>query len=205
MAPRKQTHICYMLRIFSKAGSTKDLCSKVKKTCGIKISEDDTRSARSTVVCRTCVAFVEKMDQFIQRAQSLDNTPSDPVNAEYSVKRCVQLSPSSHQPSKRLSKDMPPESSNVDQPSKRITSGRSAKQLSFSSPPATTADNSTCTTAFSRPAPKAREKRPGHEVVPVVQSCDAGQRIAFLIDCLGHLASNSSQLECAYHCSHIAI
>ena len=54
-----------MLRIFSKAGSTKDLCSKVKKTCGIKISEDDTRSARSTVVCRTCVAFVEKMDQFI--------------------------------------------------------------------------------------------------------------------------------------------
>ena len=52
----------YMLRIFSKAGSTKDLCSKVKKTCGIKISEDDTRSARSTVVCRTCVAFVEKMD-----------------------------------------------------------------------------------------------------------------------------------------------
>ena len=82
MAARKQTHICYMLRIFSKAGSTKDLCSKVKKTCGIKISEDDTRSARSTVVCRTCVAFVEKMDQFIQRAQSLDNTPSDPVNAQ---------------------------------------------------------------------------------------------------------------------------
>ena len=140
-----------MLRIFSKAGSTKDLCSKVKKTCGIKISEDDTRSARSTVVCRTCVAFVEKMDQFIQRAQSLDNTPSDPVNAEYSVKRCVQLSPSSHQPSKRLSKDMPPESSNVvDQPSKRITSGRSAKQLSFSSPPATTADNSTCTTTSAK-------------------------------------------------------
>ena len=34
----------YMLRIFSKAGSTKDLCSKVNKTCGIKISEDDTKS-----------------------------------------------------------------------------------------------------------------------------------------------------------------
>ena len=85
---------CYMLRIFSKAGSTKDPCSKVKKTCGVKISEDDVRSARSTVLCRTCVAFVEKMDQLIQRAQSLDNAPSDPVNAEYSVKGCVQLSPS---------------------------------------------------------------------------------------------------------------
>ena len=34
----------YMLRIFSKAGSTKDLYPKVYKTCGIKISEDDMRS-----------------------------------------------------------------------------------------------------------------------------------------------------------------
>ena len=140
----------YMLRIFSKTGSSRDLCSKVKKTCGIKISEDDTRSAGSTVFCRTCVTFVEKMDQFIQRAQFLDNTLSDPLNAEYSVKRCIQLSPSSHQPSKHLSKDMPPESSNVDQPSKRITSGRSAKQLSFSTPPAITTVKSTCTTTSAK-------------------------------------------------------
>ena len=104
-----------MLRIFSKAGSSKDLCLKVKKTCGIKISKDDTRS-----------------------------------NAEHSLKRCVQLSLSSHQPWKHLSKDMPPESSNVDQLSKRITSGRSAKQLSFSTPPATTAHNSTCTTTSAK-------------------------------------------------------
>ena len=53
--------------------------------------------------------------QFIRRAQSVDNTPSD-LNPKCSVKRCVQLSPSSYQPSKRLSKDMPPESFNVDEP-----------------------------------------------------------------------------------------
>ena len=50
---------------------------KLKKTCGIKISEEDTRSARSTVMCRTCVTLKAKMDQFIRRAHSLDNMPSD--------------------------------------------------------------------------------------------------------------------------------
>ena len=47
----------YVPRIFSKAGLSKDLYSKVYKTCGIKISEDDTRSA---VLCRSCVTFVYK-------------------------------------------------------------------------------------------------------------------------------------------------
>ena len=79
---------------------------------GIIISEDDTRA---TVLCRSGVVFVDKMDQFIRRAQSVDNTPSG-LNSEYSVKRSTQLSPSSHQPSKRLSKDMPPESFDVDEP-----------------------------------------------------------------------------------------
>ena len=51
-----------VLRIFSKAGLSKDLYSKVYKTCGIKKSEDDTRSA---VLCRSGVTFVDKMDQFI--------------------------------------------------------------------------------------------------------------------------------------------
>ena len=50
---------------------SKDLYSKVYKTCGIKIFEDDTRSA---VLCRSCVTFLDKMDQFIWRAQSVDNT-----------------------------------------------------------------------------------------------------------------------------------
>ena len=67
------------------------------------------------MLCRSGVPFVDKMDQSIQRAQSVDNTPSD-LNSEHSVKRCVQLSPSSHQPSKRLSKDMPPENFDVDEP-----------------------------------------------------------------------------------------
>ena len=35
----------YMLQIFSKAGLSKGLYSKVYKTCGIIISDDDTRSA----------------------------------------------------------------------------------------------------------------------------------------------------------------
>ena len=53
------------------------------------------------MLCRGGVTFVNKMDQFIWGAQSVDNTPSD-LNSEYSVKRCVQLSPpSSHQLSKR--------------------------------------------------------------------------------------------------------
>ena len=52
----------YMLRISSKAGLSKDQYSKVKKTCGIKISEDDTRSA---VLCSSGFTFVDKMDQFI--------------------------------------------------------------------------------------------------------------------------------------------
>ena len=88
----------YMLRIYCKAGSEKDLCAKVHNTCGIKISEDDTRSK---VLCRSCVSFVNNMEQFIQRAQSMENMLSD-QSSEYAVKRCVQLSPSSLQPSKRL-------------------------------------------------------------------------------------------------------
>ena len=58
--------------------------SKVYKTCGIKISEDDTRSP---VLCRSDVTLVYKlmMDQFIRTAQSVDNKPSD-LNSEYSVK-----------------------------------------------------------------------------------------------------------------------
>ena len=55
------------------------------------------------------------MNQFIWRAQSVDNMPSD-LNSEYSVKQCIQLSLSSHLPSKSLSKDMPPKTFDVDEP-----------------------------------------------------------------------------------------
>ena len=91
------------------ADSSKDLCSKV-----YKIAEDDTTLA---VLCRSCVIFVDKMNQFIRRAQSVDNTPSY-LNSEYSVKRWIQLLPTAYQPSKRLfvSKDIPTESFDVDEP-----------------------------------------------------------------------------------------
>ena len=94
----------YILRISSKAGLSKDLYSNVSKTW-YKIS----------VLCRSAITFVDKMNQFIWRAQSVDNMPSD-LNSEYSVKQCIQLSPSSHLPSKSLSKDMPPKTFDVDEP-----------------------------------------------------------------------------------------
>ena len=45
------------LRIFSKAGSLKDLCAKVHKTCGIEISENN---VSSKVLSRGC--FIRKQD-----------------------------------------------------------------------------------------------------------------------------------------------
>ena len=40
--------------------------------------------------CYVGVVFtlLAKMDKFIQKAQSVDNTPSD-LNSEYSLKQCV--------------------------------------------------------------------------------------------------------------------
>ena len=77
---------------------------------------------RSKVLCRGCVSF-NKMQQFIQRAQSIENTPSD-----QSSECAVQLSPSSLQPSTHLSSNMSSESSvHVEEPSKPITPTR--KQL----------------------------------------------------------------------------
>ena len=92
----------YNLRICSKAGLSKDLYLKVYKTCGNAVKFLRTiRSVMCYMLCRGGVTFVNKMGQFMWGAQSVDNTPSD-LNSEYSVKRCVQLSPpSSHQPSKR--------------------------------------------------------------------------------------------------------
>ena len=122
-----------VLRIFSKSGTSKDLCVKVHKFCGITISEED---SSAKVICRVCVAFVNKMEQFIQKALSIQNMLYE-ENSEYSIKRCVQLSPSLHKPWKRLS-CMPSEScvnipsTSADQPSKPVTPRRSVKQLSFS-------------------------------------------------------------------------
>ena len=111
-----------VIRIFSKSGTSKDLCVKVHKFCGITISEED---SSAKVICRVCVAFVNKMEQFIQKALSIQNMLYE-ENSEYSIKRCVQLSPSLHKPWKRLS-CMPSEScvnipsTSADQPSIRAS------------------------------------------------------------------------------------
>ena len=93
-----------MLRIFRKAGPSKDLCAKVYKICGIKISEDNTRPM---VLCRGCVSFVNKMEQFIQRAQAIENTSYYDKSSEHAVKRCIQLLPSSPRLLKSSSTNMP--------------------------------------------------------------------------------------------------
>ena len=64
----------YMLRIFSKAGSSKDLCVKVHKTCGIKISEDDMRS-------RLC--FIRKHDGTVYS--------ESPIHREYAVRSKLRM------------------------------------------------------------------------------------------------------------------
>ena len=85
-----------MLRIFGKSGSDKDICAKVKATCGIHITEDD---SCSRLISRKCEAFVFKMSDFRQRSQYMQLGTEQP----YSVKRCVELLSSSKQPSKQLS------------------------------------------------------------------------------------------------------
>ena len=131
---------------------------------------------RSKVLCRGCVSFVNKMEQFIQRAQSMENTPSD-QSSEYAVKRCVQLSPSSLQPSKRLSTNMPSESSlQVDEPSKPITPTR--KQLSFSNPQAATnlmpkSRGDSCTTS-SVDQPKRNTSRSAEQLSFLTQQDATG-------------------------------
>ena len=87
---------CHMLRIFGKSGSDKDICAKVKATCGIHITEDD---SCSRLISRKCEAFVFKISDFRQRSQYMQLGTEQP----YSVKRCVELLSSSKQPSKQLS------------------------------------------------------------------------------------------------------
>ena len=82
----------------------------IRKTCGINISEDD---EGSKVICRQCVAFVNKMNEFINKTQSMQQRP---LCDKLSVKRCIEHSPSQHLP-KRL------------QQRNRAMTGSAAKQL----------------------------------------------------------------------------
>ena len=62
----------YNLRICRKAGLSKDLYLKVYKTCGNAVKFLRTiRSVMCYMLCRGGVTFVNKMDQFIWRAQSV--------------------------------------------------------------------------------------------------------------------------------------
>ena len=87
----------HVVKIFSKAGVSQELCRKVEYSCGISIADTDTKSK---VLCRACITFLNRMYQFIIRARSLQNNDDDIPG--YAVKRCVQMSPSSSQQSKRL-------------------------------------------------------------------------------------------------------
>ena len=69
------------------------MCLKIRKTCGVNISEDD---EASKVICRQCVAFVDKMNAFISKVQSMQERP---LFDDFSVKRCIE-----HSPSNQLSK-----------------------------------------------------------------------------------------------------
>ena len=87
----------------------------------------DASTTRLAVLCRSCVTFVDKMDQFIRRGWGVGGGlySESSISRQYavlyklrifdSVKRCFQLSPTSHQPSKHLLvlKDRPTESFDV--------------------------------------------------------------------------------------------
>ena len=65
---------------------------------GISITETD---IKSRVLCRGCIALVNRIYDFIVKVRGLQNI--DEKSADYSVKRSVELSPSTCQPSKRTS------------------------------------------------------------------------------------------------------
>ena len=141
----------HMVRIFSKAGTSKNLCVKIKKLCGVEVCEDD---GNSKVLCRQCVAFMNKMENFIVKAQSLQEKPP----GEISVKRCMLQSPT-QQPSKRIHQI------NQSQLS-------SAKQLTFTTT-TTEADVTVETEAFSNTRSQIGNRQTVINIAPK-QSSEAG-------------------------------
>ena len=101
----------HVIKIFSKTGLTKELCQKVELSCGIRITESDTKSK---VLCRSCVSFVNKICDFVIKVRRLQNSCDESINEAYSVKCCVEVSPSTRQP-----------------PAKRLTSTSSSRQRLF--------------------------------------------------------------------------
>ena len=111
----------YMLRIFGragKAGSDKNLASKIRNVCGIFVTETD---SLSTLICRKCEGLLSKASEFRQRSQIMQMQ----LEQQCSVKRCVELSPSCKPPSKRSTSEL-----------RHVTAESSSKQLNFGESPA---------------------------------------------------------------------
>ena len=79
------------------------------------MTENDTESK---VLCRSCVSFVNKICNFITKVRGLQNNCDERSDEAFSVKRCVEVSPSSCQPAV-----------------KRLTSTGSCKQQLFNEEP----------------------------------------------------------------------
>ena len=60
-----------LVRIFSATGSKKDWQTKISKTCGVMIAEED---YLPKVICRKCGIFIEKMFEFIQTCKTTQVT-----------------------------------------------------------------------------------------------------------------------------------
>ena len=58
----------HVIKIFSKTGLSQELCQKVELSCGISVTENDTKSK---VLCRSCVSFVNKICNFITKVRGL--------------------------------------------------------------------------------------------------------------------------------------
>lgn len=89
-----------MVKVFGKAGVSQELASKIESTCAVSLRESDIYKLNS--VCRKCINFVNKMYDFVKKTRSVNQTiylqPTD-----VSVKRCIDVSPSSCQQTKRKS------------------------------------------------------------------------------------------------------
>lgn len=107
----------HMLRILGKTGIDKNLPSKIHHACGITISEAD---CITKLICRKCEGFVVKVSEFKQKSQDIQIELE--LEQKCSVKRCMELSPSCKQPSKRVATE--------------IRGQTSAKQLTFGEKPA---------------------------------------------------------------------
>ena len=88
-----------MVKVFGKAGVSQELASKIESTCAVSLRESD---YKLNSVCRKCINFVNKMYDFVKKTRSVNQTiylqPTD-----VSVKRCIDVSPSSCQQTKRKS------------------------------------------------------------------------------------------------------